>query len=845
MKFLNSNKTLKILSSILVAILIVNLFIPIYSYADEDEDVGGRFFQPVFKLFAGVGDLAIAALQKMFVGYGSISDTQYETESTSSKTYKILYSPGVIFSNKVPGLNANFINPSSEKYQIEVEKSGKLNQIGRAQYSYIMGSPSDNNTYKNSEEQRCLNEIKASEYGYNSSTKTEITNTEQKNAIIKSLAGMISSGKLYKWEYDKNNDGAKETYYLLINYTSMTSTSGSTFVISTTTNVVEYSIYDESNATVEKGGEIEYSAYTLQKTISKWYKALRLFSLVGLLSVLVYVGIRIIISSTGQEKAKYKKMIMDWLIAVCILFVLQYIMAFTMTMVEQIISIFTTNIIGPGGEDILMTNIRQRIGDGEALSPVFGDLIMYLVLVIYTATFTIHYLKRFVYLAFFTIIAPLIALTYPLDKIKDGQAQAFSMWLREYVFNALIPVVHIILYSIFVGSAMDFAEKNPLYAIVCIGFLIPAEKFIRKMFGFDKASTVSQIGAAASGAMVMNAINKINHGSGEKQVNGDSSSASIKTKNNFGYIPAPSYSRESEVESENGSGMNNPGMNNPGMNNPGMNNPGMNNPGMNNPGMNNPGINNSGINYGINLPQDKPKRTISGVGRGIGNVAKKYFSKDGIRIESVKALKATGRKIRKIGAGALGVAALGTFGVAAGVATGDFNNAIKYAVAAGTVGYRISNRAGDKLAKVEKENREIYKEGKWGTEEYNTRKSIQELNNNRAFLEASKNAGLDKKEREDLVRMFHANGITNSQNIAEATNVMAINHKEAVRNKISLEDEKRQIVAATKAHREIPKSKWTKKDKEEFKRELTPQVGDDMVASRMIRLISDLKGDIS
>ena len=38
-----------------------------------------------------------------------------------------------------------------------------------------------------------------------------------------------------------------------------------------------------------------------------------------------------------------------------------------------------------------------------------------------------------------------------------------------------------------------------VYAIVCIGFLMPAEKFVRKMFGFDKATTVGPLGAAAGG----------------------------------------------------------------------------------------------------------------------------------------------------------------------------------------------------------------------------------------------------------------------------------------------------------------------------------------------------------
>ena len=70
-------------------------------------------------------------------------------------------------------------------------------------------------------------------------------------------------------------------------------------------------------------------------------------------------------------------------------------------------------------------------------------------------------------------------------------------------------IEHIVIYTIFVTSATDLVEESPLYAVVCIGFMVPAEKFIRKMFGFDKATTTNPIGAAAGGAMVMNAINKI------------------------------------------------------------------------------------------------------------------------------------------------------------------------------------------------------------------------------------------------------------------------------------------------------------------------------------------------
>ena len=54
-------------------------------------------------------------------------------------------------------------------------------------------------------------------------------------------------------------------------------------------------------------------------------------------------------------------------------------------------------------------------------------------------------------MAFLTIISPIVALTYPIDKM-DGEAKGFNMWLREFIFNALLQPLHYILYYIlFVG----------------------------------------------------------------------------------------------------------------------------------------------------------------------------------------------------------------------------------------------------------------------------------------------------------------------------------------------------------------------------------------------------------
>lgn len=133
-------------------------------------------------------------------------------------------------------------------------------------------------------------------------------------------------------------------------------------------------------------------------------------------------------------------------------------------------------------------------------------------------------------LAFLTMIAPLVAMTYPVDKLKDGNAQAFNMWIKEYIFNLLIQPLHLILYTMLVGSAITIAaerngEINMLYAIVAIGFVFQSEKILRRFFGFDQASTLEN-GSAIGGALAMATVHQLGKlnkigGKGNKGKNGN------------------------------------------------------------------------------------------------------------------------------------------------------------------------------------------------------------------------------------------------------------------------------------------------------------------------------------
>ncbi len=97
----------------------------------------------------------------------------------------------------------------------------------------------------------------------------------------------------------------------------------------------------------------------LRQIIAGWYVTLRTIAVVGLLSVLIYIGIRIIISSTASDKAKYKQRLIDWVVAFCLLFFMHYIMSATLTVVDKV-------------NDVLGANSHVR--EGIALPTEYGPV---------------------------------------------------------------------------------------------------------------------------------------------------------------------------------------------------------------------------------------------------------------------------------------------------------------------------------------------------------------------------------------------------------------------------------------------------------------------------------------
>lgn len=515
------------------------------SINDENSE-GGALFTPITDFLVGVADSVMGTLQSVFLEDRKILSNIISADSIKLKGpagnkninfYIIKYSPATIFAGNVPTFDVNFFEPQGDSNgKVDIKKSS-INYSNAGNYTYQQckdnfGAPDSVNIHydKTSTTEIILRVISLvcaidaieaiGNFNIGIGLEVEATVGSLISAaafgVLSTISGsaanllMLTRQTVYwrMWQDETTN-----IWYFWVSTQNLALDQ----IVNLFTNIEnkQGTLYQisENIKTYTK----DSTAFKLRSVIATWYIAVRNFALVALLSVLVYIGIRIILSSKSAEnKAKYKNMLVDWLTAICILFVLHYLMAFVLNITEKITEMFKVTTVSEGGIDYLMTTIRNSIVQRNgSIFNYWGYVIMYITLVILTISFTFEYIKRLIFLALLTMIAPLIALTYPLDKIRDNQAQGFNLWLREYVFNCLIRPLHLLLYTMIVTTAIK-TMNNPIIAIIALALFKPAENFLRKLFGFDKATTMNNFGTIAGGAMVMNMLNKLPKGRKEQ-----------------------------------------------------------------------------------------------------------------------------------------------------------------------------------------------------------------------------------------------------------------------------------------------------------------------------------------
>lgn len=312
----------------------------------------------------------------------------------------------------------------------------------------------------------------------------------------------------------------------------------------------------------------------IRDQVSIWYVAIRNLSAAILAVMVLYVGIRMAISSVAEEKAKYKRMLADWVVSLVLLFVLHYIMILIININDAIVAILAkadagTNLTGDSATimDELWHNAMFTVSFTEQL----GNTVLYFMLAIMSFVFFATYIKRMITIAFLIMISPIITITYSLDRMGDGKSQALNTWFKNFVYNILLQPFQCIIYLALVKTAINSISAGDLssvvIAIIMVFFMYEAEDIIKEIFHFEGKSVANTI---AQAALVSSAIGLVSKAaSGTKAVRGYAGNRpspnnnqnqrptqpAQQSKNNSGSdSPWEDYANDSENYMDNGSG---------------------------------------------------------------------------------------------------------------------------------------------------------------------------------------------------------------------------------------------------------------------------------------------------
>lgn len=245
----------------------------------------------------------------------------------------------------------------------------------------------------------------------------------------------------------------------------------------------------------------------LRKTVAGLYYMMRNIAVVILLSLLIYCGIRIVISSSNAgERAKWKMYLIDWVKALAFVMFIHVIIIGIFFIAESI-----TEALGGMSTGNIAARLHYDVTDNlksnwKESTSTWLSLIMYGYITYLTFVFIIAYFKRLMYVIVLIIVSPIVSSLYALGKTSKG---TFNGMITEFIFGVMIQPFHFLVYTILLAIPMtagDFTTtlSGKIFALIALSMIRPIEKYLRRTFGFGKA-TLDNLASYESGKKTLDA----------------------------------------------------------------------------------------------------------------------------------------------------------------------------------------------------------------------------------------------------------------------------------------------------------------------------------------------------
>lgn len=209
--------------------------------------------------------------------------------------------------------------------------------------------------------------------------------------------------------------------------------------------------------------------------------------------VLLYVAIqgiiRILQISPYVDKAKQKAdmilLLENWVKGIMIIVGISIFIVAVIQINNAIVDVLFKTFVDASTPDVF-DQIHEKIFDLDIMMATSAFL-LFIMLMINTYALLFQYVKRMIKVAFLIIIAPLIATTYAIDKVKDGKSQVLDAWTKEFVSTVTVQIVHALLYIIIIGITLSnqktFSFAAMFLSVLSINFIFTAEKLVQSIFG--------------------------------------------------------------------------------------------------------------------------------------------------------------------------------------------------------------------------------------------------------------------------------------------------------------------------------------------------------------------------
>lgn len=246
----------------------------------------------------------------------------------------------------------------------------------------------------------------------------------------------------------------------------------------------------------------------LRNSINNWYSIFRNMALIGYMIILVYIGIKILLTSTtADKKANYKDTFMYWVTGILILFFFPYIMKYAIYINDAIVKTIgsdfrvvrtTSLVITEKNDGYLYTDFENaidfdsgndymsKIGKMAEDTEKLGIAIAYMVLTWQLVMMVVYYYKRMFVVAFLIIVFPLIAFTFVWDKLNDGKSQALSAWTKEFLISVFVQSFHAIVYvfvSYTIYATLVDGNADFILLMIASSFMFAGEDILKQIFG--------------------------------------------------------------------------------------------------------------------------------------------------------------------------------------------------------------------------------------------------------------------------------------------------------------------------------------------------------------------------